>query len=146
MTVRDLFKADRIILTVPLAAGIIAFVASQANTTHVFNPIWLPHARFHAVQFGLFFIALSGTGLWLIWGSAIGLPTAAWLAAAGPVVFWGESSPPCWSPEPTQAPTRPTPTPSQHLPPARGPRARQLVLLRLMIAFSGLGSALAITG
>jgi hypothetical protein len=89
MTVRDLFKAGRIILTVPLAASIIAFVAFQADTTHVFNPKWLPHARFHAVQFGLFFIALSGTGLWLIWGSAIGLSTAAWLAAAGPVVFWG---------------------------------------------------------
>jgi hypothetical protein len=62
MTVSDLSEAGQIILTVPLAAGIIAFVAFQTNTTHVFNPKRYPHARFHAVQLGLFFIALSGTG------------------------------------------------------------------------------------
>jgi hypothetical protein len=87
--VNDLSQAGRIILTVPLAAGIIAFAAFQWNTTHVFNPKWHPHARFHAVQLGLFFIALSAIGLWLVWGSAISPPTAAWLAAAVPVVFWG---------------------------------------------------------
>jgi hypothetical protein len=38
---------------------------------------------------GLFFITLSGIGLWLIWGSAVSPPTAAWLAAAVPLVFWG---------------------------------------------------------
>jgi hypothetical protein len=87
--VSDLSQAGRIVLTVPLAAGIIAFIAFQWNTTHVFNPKWHPHARFHAVQLGLFFITLSGIGFWLIWGSAISPPTAAWLAAAVPVVFWG---------------------------------------------------------
>lgn len=76
-----LSQAGRIVLSVPLALGIIAFVAFRWNTTHVFNAKWHPHARFHAVQLGLFFIALSGIGFWLIWGSAIGLPTAAWLAA-----------------------------------------------------------------
>jgi hypothetical protein len=87
--VSDLSQAGRIVLTVPLALGIIAFVAFQWNTTHVFNPKWHPHARFHAVQLGLFFIALSGIGLWLLWASAISPPTAAWLAAAVPLVFWG---------------------------------------------------------
>jgi hypothetical protein len=85
----DLSQAGRIVLTIALTAGIIAFTAFQWNTTHVFNPKWHPHARFHAVQLGLFFIALSGIGLWLIWASAISPPTAAWLAAAVPSVFWG---------------------------------------------------------
>ena len=85
----DVSQAGRIVLTISLAAGIIAFAAFQLNTTHVFNPKWHPHARFHAVQLGLFFITLSGIGLWLIWGSGISLPTAAWLAAAVPFVFWG---------------------------------------------------------
>ena len=85
----ELAQAGRIVLTVPLVLGVIAFVAFQWNTTHVFNPKWHPHARFHAVQLGLFFTTLSGIGLWLIWGSAIDLSTAAWLAAAVPIVFWG---------------------------------------------------------
>jgi Family of unknown function (DUF6640) len=87
--VSDLSQAGRIVLSVPLAVGIIAFIAFQWNTSHVFNPKWHPHARFHAVQLGLFFITLSGIGFWLIWGSAINPATAAWLAAAVPVVFWG---------------------------------------------------------
>jgi hypothetical protein len=87
--VSDLSQAGRIILTAPLVLGIIAFVAFQWNTTHVFNPKWHPHARFHAVQLGLFFVAASGIGVWLIWGSAVSLPSAAWLAAAVPLVFWG---------------------------------------------------------
>ena len=67
----------------PMSAAILA-------TTGASPPLkWHPHARFHAVQLGLFFIALSGIGFWLIWGSAISLPTAAWLAAAVPFVFWG---------------------------------------------------------
>jgi hypothetical protein len=84
-----LSQAGRAVLTIPLAAGVIAFAAFQWNTTHVFNPKWHPHARFHAVQLGLFFITLSGIGFWLLWGSTISPPTAAWLAAAVPVVFWG---------------------------------------------------------
>jgi hypothetical protein len=85
----DLSQAGRIVLTVPLALGMIAFVAFQWNTTHVFNPKWHPHARFHAVQLGLFFITLSGVGLWLVWASGITAPIAGWLAAAVPFVFWG---------------------------------------------------------
>jgi hypothetical protein len=85
----EMSQAGRILLSISLAAGIIAFAAFQLNTTHVFNPKWHAHARFHAVQLGLFFITLSGIGLWLIWGGGISLPTAAWLAAAVPFVFWG---------------------------------------------------------
>lgn len=85
----DISQAGRIILTSSLALGIVAFIAFQWNATHVFNPKWHSHARFHAVQLGLFFIVLSGIGLWLTWGSDVSVPAAAWLAAAVPLVFWG---------------------------------------------------------
>ena len=139
----DLSQADRIILTVPLAAGIIAFVAFQWSTTHVFNPKWHLHARFHAVQLGLFFIALSGIGLWLIWGSTIGLPTAAWLAAAVPIVFWGELSAALPIPG-----TDPSPNPANlNTFPLLGVHVRgNLFFSACMIVFSLLGSVLAITG
>lgn len=89
----DLSQAGRIVLSVPLALGVIAFAAFQRNATHVFNPKWHPHARFHAVQRGLFFIAVSGTGLWLIWGSSVGLPTAGWPAPCPRVLGRGVRGP-----------------------------------------------------
>jgi hypothetical protein len=143
MTVSDISQAGRIILTIPLAAGMIAFVAFQANTTHVFNPRWHPHARFHAVQLGLFFIALSGIGLWLIWGSAIALPTAAWLAAAVPVVFWGGEFAALLVPG-----TDPSPDPANpNTFPLLGARVHgNLFFSACMIVFSLLGATLAITG
>jgi hypothetical protein len=143
MTMSDVSQAGRIILTVPLALGMIAFVAFQANTTHVFNPKWHPHARFHAVQLGLFFIALSGIDLWLIWGSGIGLPTAAWLAAAVPVTFWaGEfAALPVPGTDPSPDPANPNTFPllGTHV-------HGNLFFSACMIVVSLLGAVLAITG
>ena len=85
----DISQVGRIILTSSLTLGVFAFIAFQWNATHVFNPKWHPHARFHAVQLGLFFTVLSGIGLWLTWGSDVSRTAAAWLAAAVPLVFWG---------------------------------------------------------
>jgi hypothetical protein len=136
-------EAGRIILTVPLALGMIAFVAVQWNSTHVFNPKWHTQARFHAVQLGLFFIALSGIGLWLIWASGIGPPTAAWLAAAVPFVFWsGEFAALLVNG------TDPSPDPAHpNTFPLLGMRVHgNLFFAACMIVFSLLGAGLAITG
>jgi hypothetical protein len=141
--VNDLSQVGRIILTVPLAAGIIAFAAFQWNTTHVFNPKWHPHARFHAVQIGLFFIALSAIGLWLVWGSAVSPPTAAWLAAAVPVVFWGGEFAALLVPG-----TDPSPDPANpNTFPLLGAHVHgNLFFSACMMVFSLLGSVLLIAG
>jgi hypothetical protein len=141
--VSDLSQAGRIVLSIPLAAGIIAFIAFQWNTTHVFNPKWHPHARFHAVQLGLFFIALSGIGFWLIWGSAISPRTAAWLAAAVPVVFWGGEFAALLVPG-----TDPSPDPAKpNIFPLLGGHVHgNLFFSACMVIFSLFGSALLITG
>jgi hypothetical protein len=141
--VSDLSQAGRIALSVPLAAGIIAFVAFQWNTTHVFNPKWHPHARFHAVQLGLFFITLSCIGFWLIWGNAISPPTAAWLAAAVPVAFWGGEFAALLVPG-----TDPSPDPANpNTFPLLGAHVHgNLFFSACMMIFSLLGSALLISG
>jgi hypothetical protein len=141
--VSDLSQAGRIMLSVPLAAGIIAFIAFQWNTTHVFNPKWHPHARFHAVQLGLFFITLSAIGFWLIWGSAISPPTAAWLAAAVPVVFWGGEFAALLVPG-----TDPSPDPAKpNTFPLLGAHVHgNLFFSACMMIFSLIGSALLISG
>jgi hypothetical protein len=141
--VSDMSQAGRIVLSIPLAAGIIAFIAFQWNTTHVFNPKWHPHARFHAVQLGLFFITLSGIGFWLIWGSAISPPTAAWLAAAVPVVFWGGEFAALLVPG-----TDPSPDPANpNTFPLLGAHVHgNLFFSACMMTFSLVGSALLIIG
>jgi hypothetical protein len=141
--VSDLSQAGRIVLSIPLAAGVIAFIAFQWDTTHVFNPKWHPHARFHAVQLGLFFIALSGIGLWLIWGSAISPATAAWLAAAVPLVFWGGEFAALLVPgtDPSPDPANPNTFPllGRHV-------HGNLFFSACMMVFSLAGSVLVITG
>lgn len=102
-----------------------------------------PHARFHAVQLGLFFIALSGIGLWLLWGSAVSPPTAAWLAAAVPIVFWGGEFAALLVPG-----TDPSPDPANpNTFPLLGAHVHgNLFFSACMMAFSLLGSVLLITG
>jgi hypothetical protein len=141
--VSDLAQAGRIVLSVPLALGIIAFLAFQWNTTHVFNPKWHPHARFHAVQLGLFFIVLSGIGLWQVWSTTIGLPAAAWLAAAVPFVFWGGEFAALLVPG-----TDPSPDPANpNTFPLFGVHVHgNLFFSATMMAISLLGAALLITG
>jgi hypothetical protein len=56
------------------------------NTTHLFNPAWHPHARFHDALFLLILDATSLVILWLLWRPSkepeIGLRVAALFSAA----------------------------------------------------------------
>jgi len=141
--VSDLAEAGRIVLTITLVAGMIAFVGFQWNTTHVFNPKWHPHARFHAVQLGLFFITLSSIALWLLWGSGVSVRTAAWLAAAVPFVFWAGEFVALLVPG-----TDPSPDPDNPntFPLIGRPVHGNLFFSACMIFLSLLGSVLLITG
>ena len=60
-------KFGKFILSFVLVAGAIVSTAVDWNTTHLFNPAWHPHARFHDA---LFLALLDGTTLimlWLLW-------------------------------------------------------------------------------
>ena len=59
--------AGRLILSLVLVSSAAALIGFQWNDSHVFNPGWHPHARFHAVQLLIFGIAMSSTELWLLW-------------------------------------------------------------------------------
>lgn len=65
---------------------VIVAVADVFNTTHLFNPDWPPHARFH--------IAMQFTALVLVslfsFRALLGRPSRdqAWLAALAPATFW----------------------------------------------------------
>ncbi|MEM8541561.1 MAG: DUF6640 family protein [Pseudomonadota bacterium] len=46
--------------------GLVPAVA-DLNETHIFNPLWSQHARFHGAWFLAFAAGVAGTALFLIW-------------------------------------------------------------------------------
>jgi hypothetical protein len=85
----DVAHAGQVVLSVVLALGLGACLGFQWNKTHVFNPAWHPHARFHAAQLCLFFAVLSAGALWMTWWAPVSPGIAAAVAAAVPLSFWG---------------------------------------------------------
>lgn len=55
-----------IITIVTLFYGVVPAIADM-NDTHLLNPLWSEHARFHAAWFLAFAAGVSGTALYLIW-------------------------------------------------------------------------------
>lgn len=75
-----------------------AYVADW-NVTHIFNPRWPPHAKFHNAQTMLFGSLLGALSLWFLWGQRgearatfrLGALFAGlyWVAQAGAILFPG---------------------------------------------------------
>jgi len=57
-------RLGKFILGFVLIVGAVISTAVDWNTTHLFNPAWHPHARFHDA---LFLLLLDGTTLILLW-------------------------------------------------------------------------------
>ena len=77
-------KAGKAILTFVLAVFPVINVLADWNKTHLFNPAWHPHARFHAAVMSLIVWCVSAIALWLLWRRSIepelGIKVAALLA------------------------------------------------------------------
>src|SRR3954447_15480546 len=85
-------KFGKFILSFVLVVGAIVSTAVDWNTTHLFNPAWHPHARFHDALFLLFMDAASLIVLWLLWRPGkepdIGIKVAALFSAAAWTPFF----------------------------------------------------------
>jgi hypothetical protein len=79
-------KFGKFILSFVLVVGAIVSTAVDWNTTHLFNPAWHPHARFHDALFLLFLDATTLVMLWLLWRRssepAVGIKAVALYSAA----------------------------------------------------------------
>lgn len=69
-------------------AGTVAIVAvaDVFNATHLFNPEWPGHARFHIGMQFTTLVLVSAVSLWALVGPLTA--ARAWLAALAPATFW----------------------------------------------------------
>ena len=82
---RRLF-VSKVLLTLVLGGGSIMSFVLDWSSNHLLNPLWHPHARFHAAILLFLFAGVAATALWLIWRRSleprIGLTAAALLSAS----------------------------------------------------------------
>ena len=63
----------RVILTVIAVGTIVSPYIADWNATHIYNPLWPPHAKFHNAQTMILSTLLGLTSLWLVW-RPVGVP------------------------------------------------------------------------
>jgi hypothetical protein len=77
-------RAGKAILTFVIAVFPVINVLADWNKTHLFNPTWHPHARFHAAVMSLIVWCVSAIALCLLWRRSkepeLGVKAAALLA------------------------------------------------------------------
>ncbi len=76
------------LLTLANVITVAAPVAADWNDSHVFNPRWPAHARFHGVTSLAMATTLASFNIWSVWASGDDQPTARFFAAAVPVAYW----------------------------------------------------------
>jgi hypothetical protein len=59
--------AGRLILTVVALATLIAPYLADWNTSHIYNPLWTPHAKFHNAQTMAIAALLGAAALFFTW-------------------------------------------------------------------------------
>jgi hypothetical protein len=79
----------KLILTVTLVSTVIGTNVADWNRTHVFNPNWTPHARFHDVTYLVVTTGFCAVGLWLLWRRSAEPDVGARVAALAPIFAWG---------------------------------------------------------
>ena len=79
----------KLLITVTLLVTLVGPVLADWNESHVFNPQWPSHARFHEVAYLCSAVGFSVVGLWLLWRPSREPAIGVTVAALVPVVTWG---------------------------------------------------------
>ena len=84
-------RASRILISISAVATSVVPTIADVNHTHLFNPLWAPHARFHGTVFLLVNVLSGMTALFLLWGryEGRGSRLAVTFAAFLPALCWG---------------------------------------------------------
>jgi hypothetical protein len=86
-------SSGRALLTAANVGTIIGPIVADWNDSHIFNPRWPSHARFHGVVALGTAAALSAYGVWRLWAPSPDRAAGRDLAAAVPFAYWGSFFP-----------------------------------------------------
>jgi hypothetical protein len=84
-------RVSRLILSGAAVGTMVGTARADINRTHMFNPAWPPHARFHSAAGWGTIAGLQLFALWLLWRpgqSASQVDAAATTAAVLPMTAW----------------------------------------------------------
>jgi uncharacterized protein DUF6640 len=81
-------RLGRFILGFVLVVGAIISTAVDWNTTHLFNPAWPPHARFHDALFLMLLDGATLIVLWLLWRASTEPRVSVTAAALFSLAVW----------------------------------------------------------
>jgi hypothetical protein len=73
---------------VSLVLTVLISVAADFSATHLFNPEWPPHAKFHDAAMLHLLTGSAVMALWLLWRKTLEPQTAALVGWLVPVMFW----------------------------------------------------------
>lgn len=79
----------KIILRFVAIVTMVGGLAADWNRTHLFNPNWPPHAKFHDAMTICLGVFLGGLSLYLLHGKRASSPQSMGLAALLPSLFFG---------------------------------------------------------
>ena len=85
-----MFKGNwgRILITFVIVSGTFISVKADWDASHLFNPEWVGHARFHDAAMLNLLCGASVLGLWLLWRRSAEPDVGAMAAALIPIIFW----------------------------------------------------------
>jgi hypothetical protein len=76
------------LLSISLVLSALLSISVDFSVTHLFNPAWPPHAKFHGAAMLNLLAGACAIGLWMLWRKSTETGVAALVAALVPVVFW----------------------------------------------------------
>ena len=82
-------KLAKVLLSVLVVISTLVSVIVDWNSSHVFNPDWHPHGRFHDVMLLTLLVGLMPLLLWLLWRPSSEPEIAVKVTTAILVLFWG---------------------------------------------------------
>jgi hypothetical protein len=88
-------RLSKILISFACLCTIIIPSIMDLNKTHMTNPLWPPHARFHWSIQWYSVTAFNGIALYLLWGKYLNNCSylAIFIAGLAPILFWGSFFP-----------------------------------------------------
>jgi hypothetical protein len=83
-----MIRTGKAILTFAVAAFPAIGILADWNKTHLFNPAWHPHARYHAASMLLIVGCVSVIAIWLLWRRSLEPELGIKVAALISLTLW----------------------------------------------------------